>query len=347
MNKVVLLFSTFALLGAIGVPIKSNILTNPHPIARKIDAVDDVNNLTFEDTYSFGSELEIPSSNFIVSGESVKASHYLIFPSGRSVSSDSVTLSEAGQYHLHYRAYNDGKSFEKSFSFVVNRKLYSMNGDNSKLYFGNAPYMEKEEEKGIVASISPYEEFIWNEPIDLNSYNVSKTLLSLNVTPASIGVADASKILIKLTDRYDSSNVVTIELKKCDDNRAEWCENNTYVMAYAAGQLPTGLEDGQRTGPFITYKGTTYKYHKNNFYGARIPYSLPGAPHFISTANPNYEEKYVRDQIMSIYFDYKTGVVYAGSVAKLVTDLKDATIQEGSPVWGGVHHWRSHSFRFG
>ncbi len=335
MNKVVFLLSTFALLGAIGAPIKGENRANPHPIAQKIDNDVTVDELSFEDSYPFDSEIEVPSASFLVDDKNVKASHYLLFPSGRSVSSSSVSLSEVGQYRLYYRAYADGKSLEKSFSFVVHRKLYSTNGDNSKLYFGNAPYMEKEEEKGIVASISPYEEFIWNEPIDLTSFNVSKTLLSLNVTPASIGIADASKIIIKLTDRYDAANVVTIELKKCDDNRAEWCENNTYVMAYATGQLPTGLEDGQKTGPFVTYKGTTYKYHKNNFYGARIPYSLPGAPHFISTANPNYKEEYVRDQIMSIYFDYKTGVVYAGSVAKLVTDLKDATIQEGSPVWGG------------
>ncbi len=335
MKKAILLLSSLALLGGVGANIGVSVAGGQSFLTHRANASSPVDSLSFEDKYSLGSSFEVPSATFSDDGKDVQATSYLVFPSGKSVSSKKVTLSEAGQYRLYYRAYSEGKAFEKSFSFLVSRKLYTMNGEKSELYFGNAPYMEKEEEKGIVASISPYEEFVWNEPIDLSDYNVSKTLLSLNVTPASIGLADASKIIIKLTDRYDATNVVTIELKKCDDNRAEWAENNTYVMAYATGQLPTGLEDGQRTGPFVTYKGSTYKYHKNNFYGARIAYSMAGAPHFISTANPNYEEEYVRDQVMSIYFDYKSGVVYAGSVAKLVTDLKDATIQEGSPVWGG------------
>ncbi len=335
MKKAILLLSSLALLGGVNANFALVGPANELYIAHKANSSVSVEELSFEDKYGLDSTFEVPSAYFTREGKTVEASHYLVFPSGKSVSSSSITLSEAGQYRLYYRAFSDGKSLEKSFSFQVSRKLYRADGEKSEVYFGNAPYMDKEEEKGVVASIAPYEEFIWNAPIDLNGYNVSKTLLSLNVTPASIGVADATKIIIRLTDRYDASNVVTIELKKCDDNRAEWAENNTYVMAYATGQLPTGLEDGQRSGPFVTYKGTTYKYHKNNFYGARIPYSMAGAPHFISTANPNYEEEYVRDQVMSIYFDYKSGAIYAGSVAKLVTDLKDATIQEGSPVWGG------------
>lgn len=303
----------------------------------------DAASLSFPADYTVGDSLEIPEASFRQKGRAYPALHYLMFPSGHVTSSSFLSLSEVGMYTLSYRGYlDDGALLEKQYRFTAQRKLYSVDGPHSDLIYGNAPYMEKEEEKGLVLSLAPLENFSYNVPIDFSSYNLADTVLSFNVTPSNIGTADARKILVRLTDADDPTNVVSIEIKKCEDNMALWAETNTYVTAYATGQAPTGLETGQSSGPFITYQGVRYKFHKNNIYGARVGYALTGAPFYQSTQEPNYDSEKVRTQRFDLRFDYAAGTIYAGTGSVLVTDLKSALIQEGAPLWTGFRHGKAY-----
>lgn len=298
----------------------------------KVEAIEVIGQVELKENYYLHDTFTIPSLKLSFNNQEYETESYLQYPSGNVSCEKIVQLDEVGEYTITYVATINKKNVIKEYRFVVHRELYSILGSKSTMYYGAHSYMP--DDVGIVVSIAPNETFLYNKPIDLSMYNSANQILTLNVLPETIGEVDAEKIIIKLTDVYDAENVVTIEMKKCDDNRELWAENNTYVVAYASNQDAIGLESDQTTGNLIVYNGKTYRFHRNNPYGARIAYSMPGAPRFQSITNPNYDPAYVKEQRFSISMDYQNGIIYAGSNATFVTDLKSDVIY-GNNLWNG------------
>ena len=287
---------------------------------------------SIEETYYIDDEFTVPEVKVKYQNKEYDSTAYVTYPSGNVSQNKTITLSEYGIYNISYLAHVEDKVIRKEVSFTVLQKMYSIVGSKSTATYGKHEYMGDED--GIILSLAQNEKFTFNKPIDLSKYNSANKLISFSVIPETIGVADASKIIVTLTDRYDETNYIKIEIKKCDDNLEKWAEVNTYVTANCATQDAIGLEAYQTTGNLITYKGNIYRFHRNNPYGANISFSLAGAPRFESKQNPNYDPIYLKEQTFDLSMDYDTGIIYAGSNTTFVTDLKSDVIY-GNNLWEG------------
>lgn len=293
-----------------------------------------LNKALIASTYLLGDTFTAPNVKLSYDGKEYDAKAYVKFPSGKITENSAIKLNEAGLYEVNYLAQGDDKTLYKKYTFVVTNELYSLTGGNSSAYYGTHEYMP--DTKGIITKIHPNETFVYNKPIDLSAYNQNNKILTFNVLPNTIGKADAQKIVIKLTDIYDSENFITLELKKYDDNKLAYAENTTFVTAYGNGQASIGLELGRHlgVGTVIQYNGKKYAIHKNNSFGAWIDFSLPGAPRFESSNLPNYDAEYVGEQEFSVAMDYENGIVYGGPDLILVNDLRSSLVY-GSNFWTG------------
>lgn len=285
----------------------------------------------FEDLYMINEKIRIPKGKIKYQGKEYAASSYVTYPSGHVARTSEITLSEHGQYTVHYSANISDKVIRKKVTFKVTQKLYDIVGNKSTLNFGKHEYMG--EEVGIILGLAENETFIFNKPIDISSFIEANKLLSFKVIPATIGIADAMKITVTLTDIYDSENYIKIDIKKCDDNLERWAEVQTYVTGRAANQDATGLE-ALTTGNTIVYEGKVFRFHKNNPYGACISFSMAGSPLFESKNNPNYDPAHLKNQRVDLAMNYDAGKIFAGSNTTFVTDLKSEAIY-GNNLWEG------------
>ena len=284
--------------------------------------------------YMLGEVFSAPSIKLSHGGKEYEAKPYIKFPSGKISENETIKLTEAGAYEVIYLAKCNDVMLSDTYKFVVTNELYSVMGEKSTVYYGTHEYMP--DTKGIITSIRPNESFVYNKPIDLTSYNKNNKIVTLNVLPNNIGIADAQKILIKLTDIYDEDNYIVLEMKKVEDNKLAWAETATYVAAYSNGQDSCGLESGSHpnTGRVVEYNGGIYTIHKNNYYGTWTGYAMTGAPRYVSTAIPNFKPEYVGEQEFSFAMDYANGVIYGGPFLSLVNDLRSDIIY-GSNFWTG------------
>ena len=284
--------------------------------------------------YLFGEEFNVPSIKLSFEGKEYDTKSYVKFPNGKITEKTTIKLNESGEYEVIYLAKFEHGMLNDSYKFVVTNELYSIVGEKSTVYYGKHEYMP--DTNGIITSIRPNESFVYNKPIDLTTFTKNNKIVTLNVLPNNIGIADAQKILIKLTDIYDSNNYIVLEMKKVEDNKLAWAENATYVAAYSNGQDSCGLEAGSHpnTGRVVEYNGSTYTIHQNNYYGTWTGYAMTGAPRYQSTALPNYNPEYVGEQEFSVAMDYANGVIYGGPFLSLVNDLRSDIIY-GSNFWTG------------
>ena len=295
-----------------------------------------------EQTYAVGDTVTLPSYEFNIGNGEVKADRVIRFPSGQAYVGDTFTLTEMGEYTLSYSTVLDGKYYEKEEIFDVEGKMFSVDGDNSGMYFGavaeNTPYTASTKE-GLIVDLAPEESFCYNKIIDLKKYSATEEFISLSVLPNQLGVADAYEIYVTLTDVYDSDNYVTIKLGKAGDGTptlGAYYERITYVTAYAScGQTAQGLK--VKSDGAFEYEGQRYTLHYNNRYGTEAtPFSLSGYSYASSTLY--IDETQVGNQSLELCFDYETKRPYVkanGGTSKLIVDLDDPIFHTAKYVWGG------------
>ena len=224
--------------------------------------------------YMHGSTLTVPMGTI----EGVQATSYMVVaPSGYAFNSKTVTLSEAGRYTIKWFATVGGKEVSAEKSFLVAKSAFTAEGEVTCEYkedLEHAQFVNKElehftktdvtyEGDGIQVTVGANSKFIYNNVIDLRNFSNEHFIEIFpyqqlwNVWSAPSGSYcefqdDAKNYLITLTDCYDPSNYVTIDLEFSGlwfyAHRA-----NAYYMNYraaAAGQVAHGLEksvDGKLT----------------------------------------------------------------------------------------------------
>ncbi len=270
-------------------------------------------------------------------GKSYGASVMLSDPKGRGYVSETVTLAQAGKYSLEYRALDDGgKLLAATETFDCYDTLYSVSGKSTAGYSTVETYDPKNgldavdvNESGVLLSLLSGDTFTLNKPIEVSALTESNAAIDLFVLPEAMCTPDAGQIDVTLTDVADSSNKVTVSVKKvaAKETGAVWAERSSYISAGATGQLSSGLES-MADGTF-KYEGGNYKLHKGDEYGAPVTFALPGGWY-----DPNTQKYTVRvgSESLRIAFDSATNRVYANGT--LVIDLDDAQIF-GADVWSG------------
>ena len=275
----------------------------------------------FAQEYDVGDVVTIPDGTFSAGGDTAEASYVLITPDGHGKIAEEIELTQRGEYTVRYTATLGGRNVEQNKTFLARTPLFTTTGERSQINIGKASEYSAYEaggKSGAIVSIAMNESIQYNKALDLSQSTAADSFVSLSVLPAEVNVADANKIILKLTDAYDPSNVVTIEMKKVragDAGVEEW----SYVTAYAVGQQPQGLEGPTDRGSFV-YEGQKYNRHINNSYGQGVKFAISGMATFNDGAG--VPDK-IGEQEIAFSYDSTTKRVYAGG--KIVIDLDDPT----------------------
>ncbi len=179
---------------------------------------------TYEETYLVGESVEIEDAYVTTSSENKQLAAQVIYPDGRKTDATSVKLDVAGEYTVAYTVTIDGETHEKTRAFSAVRNMASQfinerdcvltTDVTSPENAGSWAYDKKAYVyTGIgVKATSPLSHLSYNGIIDLNKLGREKPFLEFMFTPEKMGTLEASGVTLKLTDVYDESNYVTMEM---------------------------------------------------------------------------------------------------------------------------------------
>ena len=260
--------------------------------------------------YHTGSVLQIPKVNAIYKGEIYKTSHFLYLRQ-QVFTQDTVKLDQKGDYRLEYAVNIQGKIYRLSKEFAVNDlgNHILINQHNSKIE-GNVAsptYMQTSFTGVKITGSSEGASVVYDKIVDISNNTKNDPLITFSLTPSVYGEEDYQQITLTLTDVYDSTNKVNIQLYK-----GSWSQSVAFVKAGASNQLLTGLDKGvpkieQRFGQGI----------KHSFRGFNVGFDT-----------------------VTYYFDYKERAIYVANpgntqYGNMVIDLDNPDHFSPTALWNG------------
>ncbi len=258
--------------------------------------------------YRKDAEITMPDGKVSYKGQETDPEiKYVVFPSGKAKSGETIVLSEAGKYELVFKAKFDGVLVSAKKSFVVKKSLLQVNNDSSSAEIAD---------NKIKVSLSPDDVFTYNAVLDLTAASAELPLLDMEFTPSTIGTADATRVKVRLTDLYNEENYVTISLNHFTD---VWAAGHIYVTAGAAHQPQIGVENAGDPAGMKAFVNDTFGY------GAAINVAMSGLP------------KSPVDTHLTMYYDNAEKVFRAdresySGINQLIVDLDE-------PLWFGDNIW--------
>ena len=219
--------------------------------------------------YELGYELQIPVLN--VAG--VEASEYsLMYPSGLLKDGRVHFLDEAGKYTIKYAAVIDGAKHTEVQTFVVEKTMVGLELENSDAYYGLHEYAPNT--RGLVVKVANGDHLRFNQIVDVSKMTADDTLFKFFVTPNAIGQEDVGTIVVRMTDIYDASNYVDVQMRNVSASYGDWADRQTYY-AVQAGENPAvagpnvNMWDG-----WPTYQATTGLDPYGLSIGSNVPWQV-------------------------------------------------------------------------
>lgn len=262
-----------------------------------------------EASYTYGDSFTIPDGKVSFKGEIKEAEgKYLVFPSGKANEAKKIALSEYGEYQVVYTARFNGIKVSAETSFIVNEPIAVVKSDISTVTI----------EGGIIKTdLAPNDVLTYNRVVDLSDNSLDIPLLGMMADPITTGMADATSVVIQLTDLYNEENYVRLTIKNIP---VDWCDGQVYITAGSKTQPQVGVAD-------LDHPDKT-KIHTNNKYGTPFYFSLVGLP------------KSDMDTELRIYYNheekafYADREIYSGGQIRLIADLDDPQYY-GAELWEG------------
>lgn len=226
--------------------------------------------------YAYGMSLSIPMGS-IEGQKTTKCT--VISPSGKAYETTDIVLSETGRYTIVWYATVNGKEVSAEKTFLVMQSAFTVSDGVEYGYvekLEKTPGLDKDENgeidpetqlDGYKVSLQPDTTFRYNKAIDLSALN-GESFIHIFPYHGITNIAEAAtkeeykyheearNYLITLTDCYDSTNSVTIDL--------EWQESRTYwnFKAGATGQTSHGLRGTVKDESLkVVIDGEDYQYH--------------------------------------------------------------------------------------
>ena len=289
------------------------------------------------DKYILGETFIFPKTQIQTSEGLVEAEEsYLVLPNGNAVKGDTLLLNQAGTYTLHSISQNT----EAEKDFTVYAQSIQMVG-NGEYEYREQLNMTDVEIGGIGTTIYEGTQLKFTAPIDVSQSDLSTpiaTVYPYNFTKrlGQDGTSyEVHVIIIRMTDAYDESNYVDIEIsydpsgndKNKDGIYTE--DEITYNKFFRAGNSKDTIVAGTTKDVIkgmipssgevasyykkVEYEGRQYTVrHKTLTEGAWGPYGSAGSGSNNADDNP-----------ISVYYENATKKVYAKDNGKMifVTDL--------------------------
>ena len=211
-----------------------------------------------ESAYRYGSDFAVPEKTVTVGGNTVKATAVVVFPDGSSTYAGKVVLNQTGVYSVVYAATAGGKTYAETYEFTVSSPLFS-HSDKSSVTYGADAASESTTE-GLIVSLAQGDELTFNHLINVSDLTADTTLVNLFALTNTVGVAEFSKLIIKMYDAENPDIYVKIEGRRRDGTGVD-DYGNTFVYAGANGQDMVGVGDGEIV-------------HKNDTLGRRVNHSF-------------------------------------------------------------------------
>ena len=237
---------------------------------------------TVQERYCAGDTLSTEAAEFISGAQRVKAEAVLVLPDGRAYTGDSFRLEQPGQYELELSCRLNGAKKKVKQTFVVGEAAgsFSKKGGSYELT-----------EKGLEVVLNDGNKFTVNQTVDISSATADDEIVTVAVTPRTVGAADFKKITVTLTDEADPDVYLKVLLQASPSNPAA-----SYALAGGTNQALTG------------YEKEWDRIHKNNQWGSYIPFTFYGKDAFTE---------------FGIRYDAETKKVYALEGREII-DLDDA-----------------------
>lgn len=184
------------------------------------------------DSFAVGSTYEFPSAEFYLGDETAVVTAKIITPYGEQKSGE-ITFSEVGKYTLDYTAVLGGENRNCSKDIFVKHKItddFDTDASYSSMKSNN-------ETTGVKLTLTDNKTITYGKTIDLSEYtfndktNNGKTLLEVSFDPKNIGSTDLDSFFVVLTDKYDSTNYISVRLKYLS-----YTPMATFMRARAANQ---------------------------------------------------------------------------------------------------------------
>lgn len=280
--------------------------------------------------YTVNDMFLVHEGKFEIMGEMVPAEYNIISPSGRAYATDTMTLTEAGEYTVKYFTVYDGIYYSESVPFNVLKSTFTVVGNGSTEYttydFSGVTHIPTNiyvadydfdhltsiPITGQKVTLSQGAVLQYAGIIDFNGKTKDDRILKLHILPSVIGETDIQKITVRFTDITDENNYIELTLEDCNDPYLYGMVTG-YAKAAPAGEIQTGVD---------TNKGWICK----NRYGQGINCSFHGI---------SYGTTPIGSEGMSwiISMDYEERIVYAGPNKAFVVDLDDP--QYFTTLWNG------------
>ena len=241
--------------------------------------------------YTLNQTISVPEGSMELDGTTYEAEHYVLFPDGRKVSYDAVTLDMAGEYTLVYYAEIAGETYSEETPFTVSFNgsgLFGGNGVNVTQNKISPDYINTGVYEGVNLGISTTANKVtYSSVIDLSDNDANVPIAEYLFTPAKAGTPDYTVVTVTLRDYFYPEKTLTLETRS--GTTVNW-PTTMIINAWGDSQP-------QYNATWISVHSTGSGY-------------IPG--------NDSYP--------VSLYFDPATMQVWAGPVAtasdkKLIIDL--------------------------
>ncbi len=252
--------------------------------------------------YDKGATLVAPKGYFIVGGAKREAELAVLDPDGKALAAP-YALEKAGRYTAVYTAETEGRTLEgRAYFYSLERhgSLFECGGGMTAATGESGLHSEL---VGLIATSAVNNGTItYAAPVSIKTKTKNDTLVSLMALPKRYGAAAFGQVEIRLTDKTDPDNYVTVIVTGGDGG------DTSKVRAASAAQPLSGLNG---SGAIESFSGG----------GTTILHSFNGVA--------NYAD--IRDQLIDIRMDYAQKRVYAGD--RLVCDLDDS--EHFVKTWNG------------
>ena len=319
LKKLLITSLSAALLGACIVPVASAVV--------KASATEDWSDVEIGKEYLVDEKVTIPERTLTIGGETYDASIKMTYPNGTTkwIESGDFLLETAGEYTLTYEVFANKKSYTEAEEFFVANKLWQVSNAKSSVEYGTVGTTN-----ALLVRLAKGDTLTFNKIIDLSNYTSDADLIKGFINPDAVGSNDFEKLIFKVTDVYDPSQVLTVRANKSTGSVNATC--GSYWTAAGPNQTLGGWDENAKhfniktqvdDGICGTYRAVSFCSLKGTWVGGSLPFET--------------EEVTADTEAFSIRFDQATKEVTVSdrSNARLVADLDKPDYYESEPLWKG------------
>lgn len=251
--------------------------------------------------------LEIPDGKFNIDNKDYSAEKVVYYPNGDVKKTSVLRFVDTGNYTIEYRVEKDGKLYSKTYETNAVKSLYSVSSGVSSVQYKLDDSQYKTGISGLAVELAKGNTFNFNKVINLNELK-GEDIISLFVLPKTYGRRDITDIKLYLTDAYNKSNQVVIQMNAVNSKGVQ----ATSAWNVNAGMVFVGLNEYMMYGYRTESNGSAaYEKHSTTYrYGYESAFSFSGST---DVKDCKTENCVVGKQFFTVQIDLESGKVFAGS----------------------------------